>query len=274
MHFDKMAEFELNIQLDRLKYIDTLLNRRTYCDFPPRKIYIEPTNICNLKCVHCVHDGALTRKPGYLDFDLFVDMIDQIEHLALHTKIQFTGVGEPLFHKDLFRMIRYASDKGFFTLMNSNATMLTPDKCDQLMDSGLDYLHISIDGITKDTYENIRRGANFEQVIENICNLFKSKYEKNAYHLAIILGIVDQARNRKEVEKCIQFFQKFPFHHVVSGELFSQMGTVEEASENYADKMALPVRNILSATPHSICFPSIATVVPLVATTILTTAMS
>lgn len=240
MKFEDMAEFELRIQLDRLNYIRTLLNHETYCNFPPRKIYIEPTNICNLKCVHCVHDGTMTRKPGYFDLELYKDLIEQVKHLALHTKIQFTGVGEPFFHKDIFEMISIAADYGFFTLMNTNANLLDKEKAEKLVDSGLDYLHVSLDGLTPSTYEKIRRGGDFKKVINNLFTLFEARYEKKGYHLAVILGFVEQARNRHELDSYMDFFAKFPFHHVVAGELFNHMGAIQEASEVYTDKNSLP----------------------------------
>lgn len=228
-----MVEFELNIQKDRLRYIDAALKGKVHCDFPPRKIYIEPTNICNYRCVHCVHDGAMTRKPGYFNIDLYKRRLDEIEDLRLHSKIQFTGVGEPLLHPRWDEMIKHASDKGFFTLMNSNASMLTPENCERLVASGLDYLHVSIDGLTKSTYESIRRGGDFENVMENMFHLFEARHKAKGYHLAVVLGIIDQDRNRQELQTFLEVFKKWPFHHVVSGELFNHMGAIEEASRNY-----------------------------------------
>lgn len=240
MEFKDMVEFELNIQKDRLRYIETTLTRDTLCPFPPRKIYIEPTNICNYRCVHCVHDGTLTRKPGYLDVELYKQRIDEIEHLRLHSKIQFTGVGEPVLHPRWDEIIRYASDKGFFTLMNSNASLMTPKNCDRLVASGLDYLHVSIDGLTKTTYESIRLGGNFELVIKNLFNIFEARHKAKGYHLAVVLGIIDQERNRGELERFLAFFDDWPFHHVVSGELFNHMGTIEEANAAYSKQQSAP----------------------------------
>ena len=240
MKFEDMAEFELNIQKDRLKYIKTTLNKEIYCNFPPRKIYIEPTNVCNYKCIHCVHNGALSRKPSYLDVSLYKRRIDEIEHLRLHTKIQFTGVGEPLLHKNIFEIINYAAQKGFFTLMNTNASLLTRENSAKLVDSGLDYLHISIDGARAETYEKIRKGGKFRRVIENLFNLFEARYEKKGYHLAVILGIIEQEKNRKELEEFQKFFSRFPFHHIVTGTLFNHMGTIEEANLAYRELNSQP----------------------------------
>ena len=241
MKFEDMIEFELNIQQDRLKYIRTTLDGKVECDFPPRKIYVEPTNICNYKCVHCIHDGSMTRKPTYIDVDLYKRRLDEIDNLSMHSKIQFTGVGEPLLHPRWDEIIKYTHDKNFFTLMNSNASLLTPENCDRIVASGLDYLHISIDGITKDTYESIRVGGNFELVIENLFNLFEARYKAKGYHLAVVLGIIDQKRNRDELNRFLEYFKQLPFHHVVSGELFNHMGAIDEASEMYVEEQSVPV---------------------------------
>lgn len=240
MKFEDMVEFELNIQKDRLQYIETTLAKGTHCPFPPRKIYIEPTNICNYRCVHCVHNGTMRRKPKYLDVDLYKKRLNEIADLRLHSKIQFTGVGEPLLHPRWDEIIRHASDMGFFTLMNSNASLLTPENCKRLVASGLDYLHVSLDGLTKATYESIRRGGVFEKVIENLFNLFEARHQAKGYHLAVVLGIIDQERNHSELQRFVEFFENWPFHHVVVGELFNHMGTIEEANINYKELQSRP----------------------------------
>jgi radical SAM protein with 4Fe4S-binding SPASM domain len=177
----------------------------------------------------------MIRKPSYLDVELYKRRLDEIDHLALHTKIQFTGVGEPLLHKNIYEMIRYAADKGFFTLMNSNASLLTPENSEKIVDSGLDYLHISIDGVRAETYEKIRRGGKFKLVLENIFNIFKARHKKCGYHLAVILGLIDQKANREEIKEFESIFGQFPFHHVVVGDLFNHMGSIEEANEVYSE---------------------------------------
>jgi radical SAM protein with 4Fe4S-binding SPASM domain len=161
----------------------------------------------------------------------------------MHTKIQFTGVGEPLLHPRWDEMIRYAADKGFFTLMNSNGSLFTAENCDRLVASGLDYLHVSVDGVTKSTYERIRRGGVFEKVIENLFNIFEARHKAKGYHLAVVLGIIEQERNRCELERFVDYFRDWPFHHVVTAELFNHMGAIEEANKVYRDKQNLSPSN-------------------------------
>ena len=68
-------------------------------------LIIEPTNTCNLRCTFCFVTDGMTRDGGFMDFDLFKKIIDDctdLEHLCMH------NWGEPLLHKDIFRMIEYA----------------------------------------------------------------------------------------------------------------------------------------------------------------------
>ena len=71
----------------------------------------------------------MTREGGFMEFDLFKKIIDDcndLEHLCMH------NWGEPLLHKDIFRMIEYAKNKGVnYVVMNTNGTLLTDKMIDQ-----------------------------------------------------------------------------------------------------------------------------------------------
>lgn len=76
-------------------------------------------------------------------------------------------MGEPLLHQDIAKMVAYASSNKIKTVIFTNAVLLDRKRSLELLESGLDLLVISIDGIKK-TFEDIRRGATFEQIISNI----------------------------------------------------------------------------------------------------------
>jgi MoaA/NifB/PqqE/SkfB family radical SAM enzyme len=69
-------------------------------------------------------------------------------------RMTYSGRGEPTLHPDIFKMIRFAHDSGLKTMMNSNGQLLDDDEVImELLSSGLDSLHLSLDGSTQDTYE-------------------------------------------------------------------------------------------------------------------------
>jgi radical SAM protein with 4Fe4S-binding SPASM domain len=72
-------------------------------------------------------------------------------------------------------MIAYAAERGIHTKLHTNAVRLDEERSRNLLDSGLDLLSFSFDGYTKETYERIRVGADFEQVVRNIIGFLEMK---------------------------------------------------------------------------------------------------
>lgn len=100
---------------------------------------------------------------------LYKKIIDEIATEAPDTETWMTYYGEALILKyRLFYMIWYAKQKGLTKIvLNSNAMLLDREMSEMLIDSGLDRLIISMDGFTKETYEKIRVGGNYEEVVAN-----------------------------------------------------------------------------------------------------------
>ena len=99
-------------------------------EFPPY-LQIEPTSICNYRCVFCYQtDNIFNKKSnnfmGHMTFDTFKDIIDQIEG-----KVEFVSLasrGEPLMCKDIEKMLLYTTGKFLNLKINTNASMLTEKK--------------------------------------------------------------------------------------------------------------------------------------------------
>ena len=134
-------------------------------------LIIEPTNTCNLRCTFCFVTEGMTRDGGFMGFSLFKKIIDDcpdLEHLCMH------NWGEPLLHKDIFKMIEYAKNKGVnYVVMNTNGTLLTAKMIDRIVDSKLDIIRFSIDG-SAETFKRVR-GVDLFKIEENINKLKKTK---------------------------------------------------------------------------------------------------
>lgn len=145
----------------------------------PRQIIIETTAYCNQKCIHCAHK-TLQRKKGNMDMLLYKKIIDEIAQEAPGTETWMTYYGEALMLKyKLFYMLWYAKQKGLTNVvLNSNAMLLDHDMAEMIIDSGLDRFIISMDGFTKETYEKVRVGGNYDEVMANclhFIDLLKSR---------------------------------------------------------------------------------------------------
>src|SRR6059058_2963721 len=140
----------------------------------PSFVQIEPVGQCNLRCQMCPiqfrTDGPPYGPPAFIPFDEFTRLVDQFEGL-----VELQGLGEPMMHPRFFDMVAYASDKGIKVSTNSNLTLLNVRRAEQCVRSGLEWLHVSIDGATPETYERIRARSRFERVVGNLAMLLEAR---------------------------------------------------------------------------------------------------
>ena len=142
----------------------------------PRLTYLffELTDACNLACLHC-GSSACPQNHTYLPADDVRRIMRRIaEAYDPHNiMICFTG-GEPLLHPDLCDLIACARQYGFTCGITSNGTLIDPDMARRLVQSGLNSVSFSVDGLqdTHDWFRN-RPGA-FERSLRGIRNLLEA----------------------------------------------------------------------------------------------------
>jgi radical SAM protein with 4Fe4S-binding SPASM domain len=164
----------------------------------PGELQVEVTAACNLRCRMCLvrYRPPLDRVEGSLSFERFRALVDGLPEL--HT-LTLQGLGEPLLAPDLFRMIAHASARGVRTGFNTNATLLTRRTAERLVEAGLDWLCVSLDGATPETYEGIRDGARLDRVARHVRGLVEVMRERGASRPALSLVFVAMRRNVAEL---------------------------------------------------------------------------
>lgn len=144
--------------------------------YKPIRLWIEPTNKCNLKCKMCPHGRKEVRlEKGIMDMGIFRKIINQAAHFE--TDINLFMGGESLLHPQLMDMIRYMKQNNIPSRLYTNATLLTPEISEEMILSGLGHITFSFDGMHKETYEDYRKGAGFEKTLENIRQFLAAKRE-------------------------------------------------------------------------------------------------
>ena len=170
-------------------------------------LIIEPTNTCNLRCTFCFVTDGMTRDGGFMDFNLFKKIIDDctdLEHLCMH------NWGEPLLHKDIFRMIEYAKNKGVnYVVMNTNGTLLTDKMINRIVNSKLDIIRFSIDG-SAETFKRVR-GVELENIEKNIKKL-KIIKEKKRPELKMGVVFTVEEDTERDAEEYINHWEKIVDH--------------------------------------------------------------
>lgn len=179
-------------------------------DFP-RMVLLEPTNYCNLLCAHCAYKTIVKNsnyKQGFMKFVLYKKIIDEISKYKGITLRPFDR-GEALMSHDLPKMIRYAKEKGIERVwLNTNGVLLSSQMSKELLGAGLDQLEISIDAVSRETFEKIKGKDEYDQVVKNTieyCRLKKKLYPKTKS----VVSFVESEMNTFEKDDFIKFWQNY-----------------------------------------------------------------
>ena len=175
----------------------------------PFSLHVYPSFYCNFRCGYCLHslDGDALERKGfrrqYMDFSLYQKAVDDAANAGWKLKaLIFAGHGEPLLHRRIADMVAYAKDKGIAerTEIVTNASLLTQELSDALIDAGLDRLRVSIQGTTSEAYRKTS-GVNldFERFVEQLRYFYEHKRNTDVY-----IKIIDVALKGADDQKCFE----------------------------------------------------------------------
>lgn len=170
----------------------------------PRELQVEVTGACNLRCRMCLvsYRPALGRTSGAMDLETFTALVDSLPGLR---KVTMQGLGEPLLAPDFFAMLELLASRGIAMGFNTNGTLLTRERAARLVELGVDWLHVSLDGATAATYEDIRHRSRFELVRRNVEGLVEVMRERGAAKPDVELVFVAMRRNVHELPALVRF---------------------------------------------------------------------
>ena len=152
--------------IDPRRYFDHIAAERgPVAEVEPVCLYLETTNRCNLLCTTCPRTFEALEPPADLGWELFTRIVDQFPRIA---RVVLHGVGEPMMVPALPRMIRYLKNRGTYVLFNTNGTLLTRRKGQELIDSGLDELRVSLDAAEPAAFKLVRGRDMFGRIVRNV----------------------------------------------------------------------------------------------------------
>ena len=190
---------------NRAKSVNSYLKKDKNCGGYPIELIVEPTNICNMKCVMCpTGTGEVVRQKGYMEMSLFKKIIDQSKDYV-ETVCLFLA-GEPLLHPELTDMIQYCRDQGVSTAVHTNGSYLDESLAEKFLISPPDILSISFDGFTKEIFEKIRVRGNFDEIQENVYNFIKLKCNQDSKLPYFIMQLIKMNQNETDINS---FFSKW-----------------------------------------------------------------
>jgi len=166
----------------------------------PWVLNLDTFSACNLKCPFCpTGTGQIDRKKARLPIEKAKKVIDLVKEHAL--VIQLYNWGEPFLNPDIFEIIRYAHDAGLFTVINSNLSIRVDDLAKKIVDSRLDRLQASVDGISQEALEVYRRKSEAKLVFDNVRAIADERIKQGVDHPVLDLAFLVFSHNEHEIDQ-------------------------------------------------------------------------
>ena len=175
-------------------------------NYPPY-LQIEPTSICNYRCVFCYQtDNKFNKRStgfmGHMKLETFKEIIDQaygnVEFISLASR------GEPLLCPEFKDMLNYTRDKFFNLKINTNASLLDEKMAHAILESGVKTLVFSADAASKKLYDKLRVNGDLNKILKNIKKFQDIKLKKypDSKIITRVSGVkVNTDQNLDEMEK-------------------------------------------------------------------------
>lgn len=175
----------------------------TNLPFYPDRIYMELTNNCNFQCIMCPNGkGLMKRERGFMDYELARKII---EEMAPHVSTFVLHIwGESLLHPRIFDIIKYCKVHNVRTELSTNTSLLDEKISRDIIDSGLSMIYLCIDGVTKETYEYVRKMGDYDKAVKNVEDFLRIKNEENSNKIDrdpfVNLQIIVMSETKDEIE--------------------------------------------------------------------------
>tara|TARA_B110000503_G_scaffold41336_1_gene68007 strand:- start:1658 stop:2605 length:948 start_codon:yes stop_codon:yes gene_type:complete len=187
----------------KLSYYLSRISKKGIVKGLPFSLSIEPTTACNLGCPECPSGlKQFTRPTGKLDAGFHERMLSQVRKTVFYINYYFQG--EPFLHPQFLALIKAAKKNKIYTSTSTNAHFINEKTAKEIVESGLDRLIISIDGLTQETYENYRIHGTLSKVIEGSKQMLKAKKELNSKTPHLIFQFLAVKPNEHEIPQVFQ----------------------------------------------------------------------
>ena len=170
----------------------------------PIGLILDPINACQMSCPGCVHSrtakGLFDWKPGRMSMETATALFHRYGPYAMQAS--FCNYGEPTLNPDTPRMVRLAKEHRLYTTMSSN--LAHPRfRAEDWVACGLDFLIVSIDGITPGVYDIFRRNGDHELAFENLRALIEAKRAAGLHTPVIHWQFLAFEHNKHEIRAAI-----------------------------------------------------------------------
>ncbi|TRZ67914.1 MAG: radical SAM protein [Comamonadaceae bacterium] len=192
-----IKSFSPSTREEYLAHLQKIYNYKLHTDFP-LVLHIEPTSFCNQECRMCCHPTQ--KRLASITTDVIVEKAIAEAKKYRPWSTHFFFFGEPFLNKKLFKYISLAKNAGLRNISTTtNLTALTSEGIKKIPHSGLDSIHISYEGISREHYKAVRGKDTFLKATRNIQTLIEER-DKQSSKLWISITFVRTTETDEEIE--------------------------------------------------------------------------
>jgi radical SAM protein with 4Fe4S-binding SPASM domain len=196
------------------RYIDYRRNYQAAGSFTneynfPLYIMLEQSYKCNMRCISCIHGYPELRnkyksRVPMMPWSLFEKIVLEAEMHGCPS-ISTHNNDEPLLIKDLSKRISFAKNHGFMDIiMTTNGTLFNDDIIKEIIESDVTRILFSLDAMSKETYDVVRPGGDFNKVIDVISKTISYRYKIGKILPMIRVSFVVNKYNQHEVAEFVE----------------------------------------------------------------------
>lgn len=186
---------------------------------------LELTDRCNLKCRMCgqfymdeVHLGPEV----FMQWETWKSLIDGLADFPEEVALCPHWLGEPTFHPEFDRFVRYAFEQNQQNRLfrefklHTNAVRFDASRSLNLLECAslphihtdtFNFIHFSIDGLSRPTYKYVKGADQRDRVYRNILTFLKLRQERRAFFPRVTVAFIVMPENRHEVRGFVSFWQ-------------------------------------------------------------------
>ncbi len=163
-------------------------------EFVPKWIAWEVIRKCNLKCVHCRSSSDLQSKGAVFDTERGKALLDEIA--GDYSPVLVLTGGEPLLRGDLFELAAHGTSLGLRMCIATNGTLVTDRVCEQMKETGIRMVSLSLDGSTPAIHDDFRQQPGAFEATLRAAELFRK------HDVPFLVNSSFTKRNQDDIPEC------------------------------------------------------------------------
>ncbi len=176
----------------------------------PFSVTFEISSICNLKCPQCLSGrGEIKRENSFISRDFVMQVLSLLKGNSFYAI--FYMQGEPLLNKEFDKLIKTAKTLNYYTYLSTNGILLTQEVSEKILESGLDHIVVSVDGISHESYEFYRSGGDLSKVVSGVKNLIGARKKSGLKRPFIEMQFLVNKQNEHELDDVADFSKNTGF---------------------------------------------------------------